>query len=147
MKEITPLEATCDCNVIKDTICKIDKLQKDAVANTLSDRCITCETSLFTNAYNTIPITLNTCCGNMITGRYNLDGNPSQYFRVENIRCKRFVTLRILALENTNEDPNQPNQNLYGTNYTMIVDLDCVGSVQCFEPINVEICSQSIEKD
>ena len=28
MKEITPLEATCDFNVIKDTICKIDKLQK-----------------------------------------------------------------------------------------------------------------------
>ena len=30
---------------------------------------------------------------------------------------------------------------LVGTNYTMVVDLECIGSIQCFEPINILGCT------
>lgn len=126
----------CSCNFIKESVTKIDKLQKEVVSDS-TGRCIACEASLFTSAYNTIPVRFYTCCGNPIIGNIGTSATETVYFRIEAIRCGRFVTLRLL-------EPTGEDSTLVGTNYTMILDLDCVGSMQCFEPISVEVCSQSV---
>lgn len=126
----------CDCNYIKETICKIDKLQKEVI--TVGEtRCISCDASLFSSANNTIPVALYTECGSAFTGATGLDGATTPFFRIESIRCGRFATLRMLTIE-TGETPT-----LTATNRTMIIDLDRVAAMQCHEPIYVEVCSTS----
>lgn len=122
---------SCECNYIRESVIKIDKLQKEIISNALGT-CVSCDTSLLTYACNTIPVRFTTCCGNAIEGIIGVDGSSTSYFRIESVRCQRYVTLRLLELD---------GQKLEGTNYTIILDLDCVGTIQCFEPINVETCS------
>ena len=124
-----------DCNYIKETVYKIDKLQKDVVSDTLG-RCISCETSLFTSLNNTIPVSFYTCCGNPVTGRVGATETTTTFFRIEAIRCNRFVTLRMLT---------STTDALTATDYTLILDLDCVSSIQCYEPITVDVCSQTTQ--
>ena len=102
-----------ECNIIADTIKKIDKIQKDVLSdNTYT--CINCETALISTIFNTIPISLYTCCSSApIIATIGVDGDTTQYFRIESVRCDRFVTLRLL--EATGEDPT----TLVGTDYTM----------------------------
>lgn len=124
---------SCDCNYVKESVIKIDRLQKEIMSNTIGT-CVSCDTTLLTYANNTIPVRFTSCCGNVVEAIIGADGATTSFFRIESIRCQRFVTLRLLELEGT---------ELVGTNYTMILDLDCVGSVQCFEPTNVEVCTAS----
>lgn len=127
---------SCNCNFIKESVCKIDKMQKEVVSDT--NKCVSCETSLFASMYNTIPVSFYTCCGNQVTANISTTTTTTPYFRIESIRCNRFVTLNLLQQSSETTTPT-----LTATNYTMILDLDCVGSMQCYEPINVEICTQS----
>lgn len=120
-------------NYIKETVSKIDKIQKEVIFDT-TGRCIACEASLFTSANNTIPVRFYTCCGNPITATIGLPETETTYFRIESVRCNRFVTLRLLQVS---------GDTLEGTNYTIICDLDCVGTMQCLDPISVEVCTQS----
>ena len=124
--------ASSSCNHIKDTVSKIDKIQKEVVSDTTLT-CVSCETSLFTSLNNTIPVRFTCCCGTPITGVIGAGGDTTEYFRIESLRCNRYVTLRLL-------DPTATS----ATTYTMILDLDCVGTLQCFEPITVEVCTSSI---
>lgn len=127
----------CDCNYIKETVTKIDKLQKEII--TVGEiRCISCDASLFSSANNTIPVALYTDCGTLVNGRVDLDGTDTTFFRIEAIRCNRFVTLRLLVADDTT-DPT----TLTATNRTMIFDLDHVAGIQCFEPITIELCQTS----
>lgn len=127
-----------DCNYIKDTVCKIDKLQKEVVSDTLG-RCISCETSLFTSLNNTIPVSFYTCCGNPILGRIGPTDTITAIFRIEALRCNRFVTLRLLISDGAAEP------TITATDYTLTVDLDCVSSIQCYEPITVAVCGATTE--
>lgn len=122
-----------ECNYIKDTVCKIDKLQKEVVTDTLG-RCISCETSLFTSLNNTIPVSFFTCCGNPVTGRVGTTEILTPFFRIESIRCNRFVSLRLLVSDGGTEPTLTP------TDYVITVDLDCVASIQCYTPITVDVC-------
>lgn len=124
-----------ECNYIKDTVSKIDKLQKEVVTDTLG-RCISCETSLFTSLNNTIPVSFNTCCGNPVTGRVGSTETITPFFRIESIRSNRFVSLRLLVSDGGTEPV------LTATDYIMTVDLDCVSSIQCYTPITVEVCGE-----
>ncbi len=121
------------CNTIKDTVIKIDKLQKAVISNTVGT-CVTCETSLL-SANNTIPVSFTTCCGNRICGLVGLTGASTCFYRIESVRCGRYVTVRLLEVT---------GGTLEATPYTMIIDLECVGTIQCFEAISVVVCSQSI---
>lgn len=123
------------CSFIKDTVSKIDKIQKEVISDT-TGRCIACEASLFTSANNTIPVRFTCCCGTPFEALIGVTGATTSFFRIESVRCNRFVTLRLL--EATGEAPS-----LTGTDYTVILDLDCVGTIQCFEPISVEVCTTS----
>lgn len=133
----TYTQDSCNCNYIKESVAKIDKLQKEVISEA-TGRCIACEASLFTSANNTIPVRFYTCCGNPITGTIGTTECSTVFFRIESIRCNRYVTLRLL------KNVCGEESTLTGTDYTMIVDLDCVGSMQCFEPICIEVCSQSV---
>lgn len=122
-----------ECNYIKETVCKIDKLQKEVIT-VGENRCVSCDTSLFNPANNTIPVVLYNSCGTMFTGFTDLTGATTQYFRIESIRCGRYVTLRLLT---------QNDEALTATLRTMVIDLDEVKGIQCFEPITVELCTSS----
>ncbi len=129
----------CDCNYIKDTLVKIDKLQKEvATLGTVS--CISCDASLFSSANNTIPVTLFSKCGTTFIGYTDLVGTTTGFFRVESIRCGRYVTLRMLTSDSS--DPENPT--LVATTRTIILDIDEIAGIQCYEPIIVELCNSSI---
>ncbi len=131
---VETLNDCLDCNYIKETVARIDKLQKEVI--TIGEnRCISCDTSLFNPANNTIPVAFYSDCGNLFTGLVDIAGTTTSIFRIESIRCGRFVTLRLLTAE---------GDTLVATLRTMILDLDDVTGIQCFEPITVELCNSSL---
>lgn len=136
-----PLETIndCDCNFIKETVLKIDKLQKEVITTVGETRCITCDTSLFNSANNTIPVSFYTECGNLFTGLTDLNGTTTGFFRIESLRCGRYVTVRLLIVDTTGETPT-----LTATTRTLTLDLNFVSGIQCHEPITVEVCQSSI---
>ncbi len=121
---------TSSCNYILDTVEKIDKLQKQV--NVLEEnQCRTCEKSLLAYQNNTIPVSFTLCSGNLLTAHIGTSSETTTFFRIEEIRCKRYVTLRLL--ENDDE--------LEGTNYTLIFDLECACAIQCVDAIQVLPCN------
>lgn len=125
-------QTTDNRNFIVENIKKIDVMQKEIVTSCESS-CITCETSLITKPYNTVPVSFTCCNGELFTALINVGGPSTPYFRIESLRDNRFVTLRLLSYDST-------QQLLECTNYTCIFDLDCCCSLQCFEPINCMCC-------
>lgn len=126
----TPKQDRCENNFIKESVLNIDRLQKKAIASS-DTACAMCNGNLLFSSFNTIPVTLYTCCGNSITATLGVGGVETTYFRVESVRCCRFATLQLLELV---------DGVLTGTEFTILVDLDCIGRIQCFAPINVETC-------
>lgn len=117
-------------NYILETIRNIDRMQKDIAVDQLSD-CISCETSLITLAYNTIPISFHMCDGSVFNALYvpaTGDQIEVPVFRIESIRDDHYVVLRLI---NAGECLNQ----------TCILDIDCVCAIQCFQAINCTLCS------
>ncbi len=129
MEDITN-GSSCSCNYIKDTIMKIDKLQKEAILDD-SQACIGCQRSLLAATYNTIPVIFR-CCSDVFVGDIGTTGNVTRYFRIESVRCGQYVTVRLLELS---------NNTLVGTDYTMTIDIDCIKTIQCLEPISVAVCT------
>ena len=127
----------CCNNTIVEIVERITRSQRD-VCSTCVD-CVSCD-SCFCNAlFNTIPIRLTQCCsGNPIEGVIGAGGAPTTYFRVECLTDYRYVKLRLLSATVV-----EGVVVLAGTNYTMVVDLECVGSIQCFEPINILGCTST----
>lgn len=121
-----------NCNYIISTVSRIDKLQKEIGQE--ESVCGACDTSLITRAFNTIPVSFRSCCGTGIVANLDLTGAVTEFFRIESIRDQRFVTLRLLEATTGEET------TLTGTTYTCIIDLNCVGSMQCYDAINVEPC-------
>lgn len=121
----------CCTNSIGEIIEKIAKTQRD-VCNTCAN-LVTCDACFFNTQFNTIPIRLTLCCsGAPVEAVIGAGGPITTYFRVECVTNERFVKLRLLSA--TVVDGVVV---LAGTNYTIVLDLECVGSIQCFEPINI----------
>lgn len=110
---------------IADLLRRLDKMQRDAVIQTNSDGCENC---MLTAMYNTKPISIYSGC-NKLTAPIGVDGTTTDLFRVEAVRGNDTVVLRLL--QNT-------NGTITCTTYTVIVKIDCICCVQCFEPINCE---------
>jgi hypothetical protein len=118
----------CCTNSIGEIIEKIAKTQRD-VCNTCAN-LVTCDACFFDSQFNTIPIRLTLCCsGAPVEAVIGAGGTITTYFRVECVTNERFVKLRLLSID--------AEGALIGTNYTIVLDLECVGSIQCFEPINI----------
>ena len=126
-----------DCNYITELICRIDKLQKDAI-DTSDSLCIGCEIGLMTSIYNTIPITIYTRCQDPFVTITNLNGGTSNVFRIESIKCNRYLTLRILEI--TDDTPPV----IVATNRTVVIDMTKIIGLQCYEPITIEPCTATI---
>ena len=125
---------TNNTNNIVEIIERIAKSQR-SVCNTCGE-CVSCD-SCFCNAlFNTIPIRLTTCHATAVSGLIGVGGAATTYFRVECITCDRYVKLRLLSATAVGEEIV-----VAGTNYTMVVDLACICSIQCFEPVNILGCT------
>lgn len=120
-------KSNCSNNIV-DVIERIVKMQRN-VCSTCAEP-VSCDMCFYNSAFNTIPIRLTTCCSvTPIEAVIGAGGPSTSYFRVESICNNRYVKLRLLTIEGEG--------TLAGTNYTIVVDLECIGSIQCFEPINI----------
>ncbi|MCL2522496.1 MAG: CotY/CotZ family spore coat protein [Erysipelotrichales bacterium] len=116
-------------SVIIENCRRIDKMQKEVVTGLDTD-CITCEASLVSKAFNTIPVSFFS--SNFEPLRAFVEGDKTTpFFRIENIRENHFVTLRLLVKE---------DEKLEATNQTCVLNLNCVCCMECFEPINAPSC-------
>ncbi len=123
-----------DCNYITELIYRIDKLQKEALDRTDSI-CIGCEVALMSSTYNTIPISIYTRCQDPFVAITDLLGNTSNVFRIESIKCNRYLTLRILEI--TEDTPPV----IVATTRTIVIDMTEIIGIQCYEPITIEPCT------
>ena len=118
-------------NYIVETVKQIDRMQKEIVIENATV-CVTCEASLITKAYNTIPVSFTNKCGNPIKAFIdNKAFDTTNLFRIECLRDNRFVTLRLLKYD---------DYLIKATNQTIIFDLNCACQIQCLDPINVAEC-------
>ncbi len=120
-------ETICQ-NYLVETIKRIDKMQKEIVFE--EKKCIDCNHSLMLNAYNTIPVSFAMCGCNKVIAKMGVKGKNTEFFRIESLRDNRYVSLRLLEL----------SDSLTATEYIFHLDLECVCSIQCFEPINIDTC-------
>jgi hypothetical protein len=117
-------------NNISEIIERIAKNQRDICSNCIDT--VSCDNCGF---FNTIPIRLSTCCsGVAVEAVVGVGGPSTSYFRVESICNDRYVKLRLLTTTEVGEEVV-----LTATNYTVVIDLECIGSIQCFEPINLTV--------
>ena len=122
---------TCSTNSILETVEMITRNQRSTCSTCAN--CVSCNGCFF----NTIPIRLTHCCnGTAVSGLVGAGGVSTEYFRIECITCERFIKLRLLTVTSV-----EGEIVVTGTNYTMVVDLDCVGAIQCFEPVNILGCT------
>ena len=118
-------------SLIKNTVKKIDQLQKEA---TLQNTCEGCEGSLFATMYNTRPVSFYLCSGVLFSVQNPDDlTTTTTLFRIEDVRDDG-VILRLLV--GTGEDT-------VCTNYTVLFDLDCACGMQCFSPICCDECTRA----
>ena len=123
-------------NQIIETVIRIDKLQKEIISDT--NTCVTCDISLVSGTNNTIPVAFTMCGGNLFNAIYALPDSLTNFFRIESVRDRRFVTLRLLEAVEV-----EGTYVLVATNHTVILDLYCVCSMQCFSPITITPCVTS----
>lgn len=119
-----------DRGYIVDTLIKIDRMQKAASINDEAD-CITCQNSLL-SVNNTVPLSFILCGGAYLTSNIGVADTPTIYYKIEAIRCERYVTLRLL------EDTDGV---LTATEFTLTLDTNCVCALQCYPPITTTSCN------
>lgn len=104
---------------------KIDRMQRNAVIVGETDECETC---MLTSMFNTKPIAVYTC-SRRVTATLGATEDETNLFRVEAIRGNETVVLRLLTVV---------DGVITCTGYTIVMDINCICYVQCFEPINCE---------
>lgn len=125
-----------DCNYITELIQRINSLQREVIEN--DSICINCELALLAATYNTVPISIYTKCQGPFTAIIDLDGTTTNVFRIESIKCNRYVTLRLLEV--TTDTPPV----IVGTNRTIVLDMSQIIAIQCYEPITIEPCTTTV---
>lgn len=117
-------------DLIKNTVRKIDQLQKEA---TLQTACEGCESSLFATIYNTKPVAFYLCNGGTFTALIpDFSGDTTNLFRIEEVKDDG-VILRLLRIV---------EGEVVCTNTTIIFDLDCACGLQCYPAICCEECTR-----
>ena len=119
----------------EDNICeilrRIEKIQNEAVAQSYHYQCDNC---ILPVMFNTKPIALWCNCCDRFTCVLETNTNKdvqARYFRVEEVRGNT-VCLRLLDID---------SQGCFiCTDKTVILDCRCICAIQCFDPINCNIC-------
>lgn len=125
-ERITPTNT----NYVLRTLTRIDQLQKEA---TTENKCEGCEGSLVSRLYNTKPISLYMVNGNPLCVTVPTEPTKTtDLFRVESVQYDA-VVLRILYRD---------CEEIVCTSYTVIVNIDCICCLQCFDPICCEECTK-----
>lgn len=119
-------------NYILETAIKIDQMQKEAV---IQNTCEGCEGSLMSILYNTKPIIIYLCNGDVLTVRIPETTSTTDLFRIESVRGDS-VILR-LVVDNAG--------TLTCTSYTVVFNLGCACCLQCLPPICCERCPRTCE--
>lgn len=120
---------------IYDTLVKIDQMQKAA---NVENACEGCEGSLISAYYNTKPIAIYVRGEQLLTVQVPTTAVPATittttYFRIENVKSDA-VVLRLLVFDATT--------NTYDcTQYTVVVRIECICTLQCFPPICCPECA------
>lgn len=117
---------------IYETLCKIDQMQKAA---TIQTACEGCEGSLISAFYNTKPIVIYLRGGAKLTVDVPETTTTTTVFRIENIK-NDCVILRLVTT-------NETTQALECTNYTCILTIECICSLQCLAPICCDPCTKN----
>lgn len=123
----------CEKNCILDTIREIDKLQREDFRK---DDCIGCGGPLIDKIFDTKPVSFTLCEGKF---KANLGAgcDYTDLFRIEDVK-KDCVLLRLL---------DKKGDYICCTKYTVILKIDCICAIQCFEPIKCHIKKDGCEFD
>lgn len=113
-------------NTIAGLLQKIDRMQRNAVISNETDECETC---LLSSMYNTKPIAVYTCNGRATATLGAASTETADLFRVEAVRGNDTVVLRLLTVT---------DGVTTCTAYTIVMKIDCICYLQCFDPINCE---------
>jgi hypothetical protein len=119
-------------NYIIETVRNIDRMQKEVSKET---GCTGCNDLLVsqTTFFNTKPVIFRFGNGEAFTA---LAGTvETNTFRIQELRGS-VVILRLLTLDDTTGEYTC-------TNNTVLLDLDCVCSLQCLAPINCPCCANA----
>ncbi len=129
----TPVTVTTQTNrnFIYETVRKIDQLQKEVL---LENSCIGCEGSLFSRLYNTKPVSFILCGGVRFEALLGTEPTASttSFFRIQEIKGNSVI---LQLIDYSGETP-------VCTNFTIILDLDCVCGIQCYSPILCTLCNE-----
>jgi len=117
-------------NCIFETVRRIDQIQKEVL---LENNCIGCEGSLFSRLYNTKPVSFILCSGARFNAQLTtaVDAPTTTVFRIQEVKGNCVV---LQLIDNSGDTP-------VCTNFTTILNLDCVCGIQCYSPILCELCS------
>ena len=117
-------------NCIYETVRKIDQLQKEVL---LENSCIGCEGSLFSRLYNTKPVSFILCGGTRFEAQLDttVDAPTTTIFRIQEIKGNCVV---LQLIDYSGDTP-------VCTNFTTILDLECVCGIQCYPPILCTLCN------
>lgn len=118
-----------DC--ILKTIKEINKLQREDFHK---DDCIGCGGPLIEKVYDTKPVSF-TLCEDKFEATLGHSCDKTDLFRIEDV-MKDCVLLRLL---------DKKGEYIRCTKYTVILKLDCICAIQCFEPINCRIKKDGCE--
>lgn len=118
-----------DVTTIADLLRQIERIQQEATRNNLGG----CETCMIAQLFNTKPIAVYTCNGRLVVPTDAEETTTANLFRVEDVRGNDTVLLRLI----TNNEGT-----LTCTTQTIVIRIDCICSLQCFEPINCPTCRQ-----
>ena len=130
----TSKNTTQTSNYIFETVRNIDRMQKEVSRET---GCSSCNDLLVstTTLYNTKPVVFRFGNGETFTAFAGLGGEETSVFRIQDIRGN-IVILRLLIL-------NTETEEYTCTNFTVLLDLNCVCSLQCLAPINCPCCANA----
>lgn len=133
---VTTNNNNTNTSFIYKTIARIDQLQKEA---NVENVCEGCEGSLMARIFNTKPVSFYLCNGTIFTVNIPTPaqetGAPAEtnLFRIENVYPDA-VVLRLLYADGA---------ETICTNRTVILSLDCICCMQCFDPICCDPCNKS----
>lgn len=131
----TPVTVTTQTNrnFIYETVRKIDQLQKEVL---LENSCIGCEGSLFSRLYNTKPVSFILCGGVRFEALLGTapDAGTTTFFRIQEVKGNSVI---LQLIDYTGDTP-------VCTNFTIILDLDCVCGIQCYSPILCALCNETV---
>lgn len=123
-------QTTSGRGFIYDTLVRIDQMQKAA---TIQTACEGCEGSLISAYYNTKPIQIYLCSGvKLAVDIPESLGLTTTVFRIETVKTDAVVLRLLQALDGTTTC----------TNYTVIVNIDCICCLQCLAPICCDPCTK-----